>query len=140
MLHKSIEGAGGRYDVVVIGSGLGGLTSANRLANSGHKVLLLEHHHQLGGLATWFKRKGHIFDIPLHGFPYGMVKTCRKYWNRQIMAAIVQLKKIVFDNPQFNLTTTVAREDFTRILLTQFKIYQSVVDKVFNTLAAMNLH
>ena len=62
MLHKSIEGAEGRYDVVVIGSGLGGLTSANRLANSGHKVLLLEHHHQLGGLATWFKRKA-FYDI-----------------------------------------------------------------------------
>ena len=140
MLHKSIEGAGGRYDVVVIGSGLGGLTSANRLANSGHKVLLLEHHHQLGGLATWFKRKGHIFDISLHGFPYGMVKTCRKYWNRQIMDAIVQLQKIVFDNPQFTLTTTFDREDFTRILLNQFKISQSVIDSFFNTVAAMNFY
>ena len=140
MLHKSIEGAEGRYDVVVIGSGLGGLTSANRLANSGHKVLLLEHHHQLGGLATWFKRKGHIFDISLHGFPYGMVKTCRKYWNRQIMDAIVQLQKIVFDNPQFTLTTTFDREDFTRILLNQFKISQSVIDKFFNTVAAMNFY
>jgi phytoene dehydrogenase-like protein len=140
MLHKSIEGAESRYDIVVIGSGLGGLTSANRLANSGHKVLLLEHHHQLGGLATWFKRKGHIFDISLHGFPYGMVKTCRKYWNRQIMDAIVQLKKIVFDNPQFTLTTTIDRDDFTGILLNQFKISQSVIDKFFNTVAAMNFY
>jgi len=32
MLHKSIKGANERYNVVVIGSGLGGLTSANRLA------------------------------------------------------------------------------------------------------------
>jgi phytoene dehydrogenase-like protein len=140
MLHKSIEGAESRYDVVVIGSGLGGLTSANRLANSGHKVLLLEHHHQLGGLATWFKRKGHIFDISLHGFPYGMVKTCRKYWNRQIMDAIVQLKKIVFDNPQFTLTTTFDREDFTKILLNKFKISQAVIDEFFNTVAAMNFY
>ena len=140
MLHKSIEGAESRYDVVVIGSGLGGLTSANRLANSGHKVLLLEHHHQLGGLATWFKRKGHIFDISLHGFPYGMVKTCRKYWNRQIMDSIVQLKKIVFDNPQFTLTTTFDRDDFTGILLNQFKISQLVIDNFFNTVAAMNFY
>ena len=42
------------YDVIVIGSGLGGLTSANRLAYCGHKVLLLEYHHKLGGLAAWF--------------------------------------------------------------------------------------
>ncbi|MBE9519727.1 MAG: NAD(P)/FAD-dependent oxidoreductase, partial [Proteobacteria bacterium] len=140
MLHKSIEGAESRYDVVVIGSGLGGLTSANRLANSGHKVLLLEHHHQLGGLATWFKRKGHIFDISLHGFPYGMIKTCRKYWNRQIMDSIVQLKKIVFDNPQFTLTTSFDRQDFTNILVKQFKIPQSVIDEFFNTVARMNFY
>ena len=95
MLHKSLEKADDSYDVVVIGSGLGGLTSANRLAKCGHRVLLLEHHYRLGGLATWFKRKGHIFDISLHGFPYGMIKTCRKYWNRSIMESIVQLDKIV---------------------------------------------
>lgn len=140
MLHKSIHGAGDRYNVVVIGSGLGGLTSANRLARSGHSVLLLEHHHQLGGLATWFKRKGHIFDVSLHGFPYGMVKTCRKYWNRKIMESIVQLKNIVFDNPQFSLTTTFDRQDFTAILIDKFRISQATIDNFFNTVAAMNFY
>jgi phytoene dehydrogenase-like protein len=140
MLHKSIDGANDRYNVIVIGSGLGGLTSANRLARSGHSVLLLEHHHQLGGLATWFKRKGHIFDVSLHGFPHGMVKTCRKYWNREIMESIVQLKKIVFDNPHFSLTTTFDRQDFTSILLNKFKIPQATIDDFFNTVAAMNFY
>jgi phytoene dehydrogenase-like protein len=140
MLHKSINGAGDRYNVVVIGSGLGGLTAANRLARSGHSVLLLEHHHQLGGLATWFKRRGHIFDVSLHGFPHGMVKTCRKYWNREIMESIVQLKKIVFDNPQFSLTTTFDRQDFTSILINRFKITQATIDAFFNTVASMNFY
>jgi len=140
MLHKSINGAGDRYNVVVIGSGLGGLTAANRLARSGHSVLLLEHHHQLGGLATWFKRKGHIFDVSLHGFPHGMVKTCRKYWNRAIMESIVQLKNIVFDNPQFSLTTTFDRSDFTSILLNKFKVSQATIDDFFNTVASMNFY
>ena len=140
MLHKNINGAGERYDVIVIGSGLGGLTTANRLARSGHAVLLLEHHHQLGGLATWFKRKGHIFDVSLHGFPHGMVKTCRKYWNREIMAAIVQLKNIVFNNPQFSLTTTFDRQDFTDILRNKFGVSQATLDDFFNTVAAMNFY
>ncbi len=140
MLHKSINGAGDHYNVIVIGSGLGGLTSANRLARSGHSVLLLEHHYQLGGLATWFKREGHIFDVSLHGFPYGMIKTCRKYWNREIMDSIVQLKKIGFDNPQFSLTTTFDRIDFTNILLNNVKISQATIDAFFNTVAAMNFY
>ena len=127
-----------RYDVIVIGSGLGGLTCANRLASAGHAVLLLEHHTQLGGLATWFKRKGHIFDVSLHGFPYGMVKTCRKYWNRAIMDSIVQLENIRFDNPQFSLTTTFDRQNFTGILENTFRIARSVIDSFFNTVAAMN--
>ncbi|KPK26138.1 MAG: phytoene dehydrogenase [Desulfobacterales bacterium SG8_35_2] len=140
MMHSTIKGAGDRYNVVVIGSGLGGLTSANRLARSGHSVLLLEHHHQLGGLATWFKRKGHIFDVSLHGFPHGMVKTCRKYWNREIMESIVQLKKIVFDNPQFSLTTTFDRQDFTSLLVEKFNISQATINEFFNTVASMNFY
>ena len=128
------------YDIIVIGSGLGGLTTANRLANCGHSVLLLEHHHRLGGLATWFKRKGHIFDISLHGFPHGMVKTCRKYWNPEITSSIVQLNDIVFDNPQFSLKTTFDRHDFTSILENKFRISSSTINEFFNHVNKMNFY
>jgi phytoene dehydrogenase-like protein len=135
-----LEKAADRYDVIVIGSGLGGLTTAKRLSYCGHKVLLLEFHHQLGGLATWFKRKGHIFDISLHGFPYGMVKTCKKYWTKEITNSIVQLKNIVFDNPQFSLKTSFDRVDFTGLLNKKFKIPQAVIDRFFATVAGMNFY
>ncbi len=136
----SFSQAADKYDVIIIGSGLGGLTSANRLAYCGYKVLVLEYHHQLGGLATWFKRKGHIFDISLHGFPFGMVKTCKKYWNKEIMNSIVQLKDIVFDNPQFQLKTTFDRVDFTQKLTGQFKIPQATIDAFFTRVAGMNFY
>jgi phytoene dehydrogenase-like protein len=136
----SLDKAADSYDVIVIGSGLGGLTTAKRLSYCGHKVLLLEFHHQLGGLATWFKRKGHIFDVSLHGFPYGMVKTCKKYWTREITDSIVQLKNIVFDNPQFSLKTTFDRVDFTGLLNKKFKIPQTVIDRFFATVAGMNFY
>lgn len=136
----SLEQVKNSYDVIVIGSGLGGLTTANRLAYCGHEVLLLEHHHQLGGLATWFKRKGHIFDVSLHGFPYGMVKTCKKYWNRQIMESIVQLRDIVFDNPQFSLRTTFDKNDFTDILEKKFRIKRHTIEDFFTAVAGMNFY
>ena len=41
MAKDWLEGIEEAYDVVVIGSGLGGLTGANYLAKNGHKVLLL---------------------------------------------------------------------------------------------------
>ncbi len=127
------------YDVVVIGSGLAGLTSANILARQGYQVLLLEHHYQLGGMATWFKRAGgHIFDISLHGFPHGMIKSCRKYWTPEIAESIVPLKGVRFENPQFSLRTTFTREDFTRILVEHFGISLTTVQQFFDTARGMN--
>ena len=59
-MARELRNLKSQYDVIVIGAGLGGLTAANRLARLGHSVLILEHHTMIGGLAAWFKRKGHI--------------------------------------------------------------------------------
>lgn len=129
------------YDAIVIGSGLAGLTGANYLAKAGYSVLLLEHHYQLGGLATFFRRPGgHIFDISLHGFPHGMIKSCRKYWTKEIADSIRQLKDIRFINPEFNIRTTFDREDFTRILIEKFGVPAERVRGFFEHLAQMNYY
>src|SRR5215470_4844731 len=139
MTKDFLKGCKDEYDIVVIGSGLAGLTGANVLAKAGYSVLLLEHHYQLGGMATWFKRRGgHIFDISLHGFPVGMIKSCRKYWTREIADSIVQLKGIRFENPQFSLRTTFDREDFTRLLTEKFRVPLDVVGRFFDTARGMN--
>lgn len=129
-----------KYDVIVIGGGLGGLTAANKLAKSGRKVLLLESHDKLGGFATWFYRKNHIFDVSLHGFPVGMVKTCRKYWSRQIADRIVQLKRVRFINPLYSIETDFTVEDFTRKLIEDFKVPRQQVDNFFNLIMNMNYY
>lgn len=128
------------YDVIVIGGGLGGLTAANKLAKSGRAVLLLESHDKLGGFATWFYRKNHIFDVSLHGFPVGMVKTCRKYWSREIADRIVQLKRVRFINPLYNIETDFTVEDFTRKLTDDFKVPREQVDNFFNLIMNMNYY
>lgn len=54
------------YDTIVIGSGLGGLIAAARLAMSGQKILVLEQHSIPGGCATNFKRKNFRMEVGLH--------------------------------------------------------------------------
>ena len=134
-----LSGVAPRYDVIVVGSGLAGLTAANVLGRSGFSVLLVEQHYNYGGLATWFKRRGgHVFDVSLHGFPVGMRKTCRKYWNQGIADAVVRLDGIRFDNPQFSFDTDFTRADFRAKLVESFRVDPAAADAFFAELAAMD--
>ncbi|HHH13060.1 MAG TPA: FAD-dependent oxidoreductase, partial [Thiolapillus brandeum] len=47
-----------RYDVVVIGAGIGGLTAAALLARCGRSVLVIERHDRPGGYLHGFRRHG----------------------------------------------------------------------------------
>ncbi len=54
------------YDIIVIGTGCGGLTAAACAAKEGKKVLLLERHNTPGGFASSFVRGRFEFDVSLH--------------------------------------------------------------------------
>jgi all-trans-retinol 13,14-reductase len=55
-----------KYDFIIIGGGLGGLTAGAKLAKEGKTLLLLEQHDRPGGCATTFKRKGFTMEVGLH--------------------------------------------------------------------------
>ncbi|MEM0967423.1 MAG: NAD(P)/FAD-dependent oxidoreductase [Verrucomicrobiota bacterium] len=54
------------YDVVVIGAGMSGLAAAIRVALAGKSVLVLERHEAPGGLNSYYRQQGRVFDVGLH--------------------------------------------------------------------------
>ncbi len=52
-----------KNEIIVVGAGIAGLTSAAILAEYGFKVTLIESHSQSGGCAGTFKRKNYVFDV-----------------------------------------------------------------------------
>lgn len=76
----------GNYDAIVIGSGLGGMTTAAFLAKEGKKVLVIESHYEPGGFTHTFKRKGYEWDVGVHYIgevhrPYSMISKLFNYIN-----------------------------------------------------------
>ncbi len=55
-----------RYDQVVIGAGIGGLTCGGFLSQAGGRTLVLDQHYLPGGYCTAFPRKKYVFDAAVH--------------------------------------------------------------------------
>lgn len=56
------------FDVVVIGAGGGGLSTAAALSRAGKRVVVLEKHNRVGGYMSNFERGGYRFEVSLHAF------------------------------------------------------------------------
>ena len=50
------------YDVIIVGSGIGGLCCGSLLSLTGKKVLICEAHYKPGGVAHNFTKKGYTFE------------------------------------------------------------------------------
>ena len=55
-----------KFDAIIIGSGMGGLSTAAFLSKAGKKVLVLERHFKVGGWTHTFQRGKYEWDVGIH--------------------------------------------------------------------------
>ena len=102
-----------KYDVIIIGACIGGLTAAAILARNGKKVLVLEKNPVAGGYAVNFRRGEFNFDASLHlingcnqgGLSYNILKKCGA------------LNKVHFLRPQYLYRSIYPDVDFRLLQL-----------------------
>ncbi len=107
-------------DVVVIGSGIGGLSAAALLARYGFKVIVCESHTIAGGAAHSFERQGYWFDSgpSLHS---GLSSPSPNPL-RQVLDAIgEEVACVQYDTwgcwlPEGNFNTSVGADQFCEVL------------------------
>ncbi|WP_338039218.1 NAD(P)/FAD-dependent oxidoreductase [Maribacter litopenaei] len=118
-----------KYDVVIIGSGMGGLVAANIMAREGLSVCVLEKNNQFGGNLQTFVRDRTIFDTGVHyigGLAPG--QNLYRYFDYPGILEGLHLKKmnrdgfdiITFDNDEVAYPHAQGYDNFIDQLAKQF--------------------
>ncbi|WP_109098349.1 NAD(P)/FAD-dependent oxidoreductase [Aquimarina sp. AU58] len=117
------------YDIVIIGSGLGGLVSAIILAKEGYSVCVLEKNNQYGGNLQTFVRDKTIFDTGVH-YIGGLSEGQNLYQYFKYIGIIDDLKLKKLDEDGFDIITfegdekeykhAQGYENFIKVLVNQF--------------------
>lgn len=123
----------GDYDAIVIGSGIGGLTTARSLAAMGKKVLVLEQHYTAGGLTHAYSREGYEWDVGVHyigdvGYPTVTRKIFDFISNRKLKWAAMDstYDRIFLGDESFDLVA--GRQAFSEEMKRRFPEEHAAID------------
>ena len=125
------------WDVIIIGSGMAGLSCAAALSLSGKKVLVLERHHIPGGYTHMFRRKEYVWDVGVHAI--GEMGGRGALWKSLDWLSQGQLKwKSLGENydefhfpENLNISFPNSKQEYIRRLKEAFPAEASGIDRYF---------
>lgn len=131
------------YDAIVIGSGMGGLSTASLLASVGRKkVLVLESHFKLGGFLHSFRRKSFVWDPGVHYIGEMQTGSLTRRCMDLVTGGEVQWHKIqsdyerlMFPNATFDIPA--GKEAFEKRLIERFPNERANIVRYFKDVIAV---
>ena len=122
-------------DAIVIGSGIGGLTTATILAKVGKKVLVLEQHDQAGGCCHTYVEKGFEFDVSIHYIGEMMEGTLQRTLLDQITESGTEWMKLedVYDDVIIGGSEDLEKRKTFPIPSGRGKLMESLIRKEFGS-------
>lgn len=128
-----------KYDAIIVGSGIGSLTTSAILADNGLKVLVLEQHEQLGGYTQSFQRKSWYWDVAVHYLSCMEPGELFYHGIRYLTSNQLRWKKMphVFDHfcfPDFQVDVPSLPEEYRGHLKSLFPNEQIAIDRYFDDL------
>ncbi len=121
-----------RYDAIIVGSGIAGLTSAAFLTKKGYKVLLCEKEDNVGGLVSSFYHNGFLFDAGVRGIvDSGIVKPMLK----QLGISVEFVKSIVtigIEKELIRVETIDSLKDYREMLVKLYPDNESDIDTILH--------
>ncbi|XP_067950761.1 all-trans-retinol 13,14-reductase-like [Watersipora subatra] len=132
-------------DAIVIGSGIGGLTTAAILAKANKKVLVLEQHDQAGGCCHTFTEKGYEFDVGIHyvgnihidSFPRVLLDQI-SYGQIQWQPLDENYDTVIFDEGEECEKIEMRADKLREVLLKHFPEEESAIDKFIADIDVFN--
>jgi prolycopene isomerase len=109
-----------RYDVIVIGAGMGGLTAAASLAQQGKRVLLLEKNPHIGGTSYIFKRGA--FAFPMGALGFGFPNKVAEFLEHMGISQKISFERNHFQliSPSLNIVYSASFKDLKEELKSEF--------------------
>ncbi len=129
------------FDVVIIGSGLGGMVCGTILSKEGKRVCIIEKNEQIGGSLQTFRREGVTFDTGVH-YIGGLSKENSLYKIFNYLGIMERLETVRMDEEAFDVVMFkddtveypygMGYENFKRILISKFPEEKTAIETYCN--------
>lgn len=128
------------YDVIIVGSGMAGLTAAAYLANDKHKVLVIEKDETFGGLLGAFEVNGHWLDKGARGIiDSGIITPMLKQLGIEIEFVSNPIK-MTFEQESMDFLSVASLDDYERVLKNTFPDEHPAIDLIMQDIKTIMTH